>query len=345
MITIIVPVYNTEKYLNRCIDSILSQTYRDFELLLIDDGSNDSCPKICDEYAAKDSRIRVFHKKNGGVSSARNLGLEHAKGDWITFCDSDDYVTEKLLEDYVAKLHYNADLYVQGYIDLNGANLHKYFKEEFIKLDDGLIETEEIRKRALYSYLFNKMFRREIIQIHNIRFDTSITMVEDTIFVFKYMNFISSVCHIATANYYYEINENSASNKIHSVDSWGAWFNASYSLFQPYLSINSEFANRELRHLWNSMIDAINNRYFIGTPRRERVKMIKYLKTIDTKPSGIYNLSTKGIISVSISFMPIVITDLLLYLFSKFKLHNRSQRLAKKHKQYQIADYSSYKTK
>ena len=89
MVSIIVPVYNTEKFLHRCIDSILAQTYTDFELLLIDDGSKDSSGTICDEYAAQDARVRVFHKENGGVSSARNLGLDNARGEWVTFVDSD----------------------------------------------------------------------------------------------------------------------------------------------------------------------------------------------------------------------------------------------------------------
>ena len=91
-ITVIVPVYNTEKYLRRCVDSILAQTFTDFELLLIDDGSTDGSGAICDEYAKKDSRVRVFHKEIGGVSSARNLGLDKAYGEWISFVDSDDWI-------------------------------------------------------------------------------------------------------------------------------------------------------------------------------------------------------------------------------------------------------------
>ena len=97
-ISVIVPVYNTEQYLRRCIDSVLAQTYKDFELLLIDDGSKDSSGAICDEYAAQDARVRVFHKENGGVSSARNVGLDNAQGEWITFIDSDDYFLSKGLE-------------------------------------------------------------------------------------------------------------------------------------------------------------------------------------------------------------------------------------------------------
>ena len=93
--SVIVPVYNTEKYLHRCIDSVLAQTYQDFELLLIDDGSQDSSGAICDEYAARDSRVKVFHKENGGVSSVWNVGLDHARCEWITFVNSDDYIEEK----------------------------------------------------------------------------------------------------------------------------------------------------------------------------------------------------------------------------------------------------------
>lgn len=91
-ISVIVPVYNVEKYLRRCIDSILAQTFTDFELLLIDDGSKDNSRDLCDGYAMKDERVRVFHKKNGGVSSARNLGLDNAKGEWVSFVDADDYL-------------------------------------------------------------------------------------------------------------------------------------------------------------------------------------------------------------------------------------------------------------
>ena len=96
-ITVIVPVYNTEKYLRRCVDSILAQTFTDFELLLVNDGSTDGSGAICDEYAQKDSRVRVFHKENGGVSSARNIGIDNAQGDWITFIDSDDRIEQRHL--------------------------------------------------------------------------------------------------------------------------------------------------------------------------------------------------------------------------------------------------------
>ena len=97
-ISVIVPVYKAEKYLHRCVDSILAQSYTDFELLLIDDGSPDNSGAICDEYAIKDSRVRVFHKQNGGASSARNKGLDHANGEWVSFVDSDDWIEPQMVE-------------------------------------------------------------------------------------------------------------------------------------------------------------------------------------------------------------------------------------------------------
>lgn len=104
LISIIVPVYNSEKTLCRCVDSILAQTYQNFELILIDDGSIDQSGKICDDYVRLDSRVRVFHKKNGGVSAARNVGLDNAKGTWLTFIDSDDYIQENYLS-YIISVH------------------------------------------------------------------------------------------------------------------------------------------------------------------------------------------------------------------------------------------------
>lgn len=103
-ISVIVPVYNAEKYLHRCIDSILNQTFPDFELLLIDDGSKDQSGEICDEYAKKDSRVKVFHKENGGVSSARNVGIDNAVGEYICFCDSDDWVEKTWLLSFFERM-------------------------------------------------------------------------------------------------------------------------------------------------------------------------------------------------------------------------------------------------
>ena len=99
LITVVVPIYNVEDYLNKCIESIVNQTYKNLEIILVDDGSPDNSPKMCDDWAKKDKRIKVIHKENGGVSSARNIGIDKSKGEWITFVDADDWIEKTYIED------------------------------------------------------------------------------------------------------------------------------------------------------------------------------------------------------------------------------------------------------
>lgn len=120
-ISVIVPVFNTEKYLRLCVESILAQTYTNIEVLLIDDRSKDASGKICDEYALKDKRVKVFHKLNGGVSSARNFGLERATGKWITFVDSDDYIEKDYLIT-LSKYTENSEFVIGGFKSSNGGD-------------------------------------------------------------------------------------------------------------------------------------------------------------------------------------------------------------------------------
>lgn len=180
MISVIVPVYNSEKYLHRCIDSILAQTYTDFELLLIDDGSKDNSGKICDEYAAKDSRIRVFHKENGGVSSARNMGLDNAQGEWITFVDSDDWVEN----DAYISLDKNSDkdIIINSFLMYYEGN---FYKEGDISL---YISSKKQKDDFLFKYLHtgllttvcSKIYKKDIIG--DIYFDKNVVVGEDTLF-------------------------------------------------------------------------------------------------------------------------------------------------------------------
>ena len=117
LISVIVPVYNVEQYLPKCIDSILAQTYENLEIILVEDGTKDSSGVICDEYAAKDARIRVIHKENGGLSSARNAGMEIARGEYFGFVDSDDWIEPEMYENLMALAQkYDADVFVKGYI-------------------------------------------------------------------------------------------------------------------------------------------------------------------------------------------------------------------------------------
>ena len=144
-VSVIVPVYKAEKYLHRCVDSILSQTFTDWELLLIDDGSPDRSGEICDEYAKKDTRIRVFHKENGGVSSARNMGLDIAKGKWIVFVDSDDWCEPDYLVDFFfVNVELSAeDMVLQGRKDEFAGNVTGIFDlkdKMYTNISEGMLE-------------------------------------------------------------------------------------------------------------------------------------------------------------------------------------------------------------
>lgn len=205
MISIIVPVYNAEQYLHRCIDSILAQSYTHFELLLIDDGSKDASGAICDEYAARDCRVRVFHKENGGVSSARNLGLDNAQGEYITFCDADDYVGPDWLAAYSEAIANNVDLAIQGYYAIDGDNtVEKQLQPHSgnsIKAKRQLITS--LMSQGMYGYLWVKLFRRAIIEEHAIRFDAQSTFREDEQFFSKCLEYTSSFIYTDRVGYYY----------------------------------------------------------------------------------------------------------------------------------------------
>jgi len=185
-ISVIVPVYNAEKSLPRCIDSILSQTFSDFELLLIDDGSTDGSGRICDEYADKDGRIRGFHKENGGVGSARNVGLDNARGEWITFVDSDDWATE----DYFARFYptEDCDIVIQSFL-VNGKPTEDSIDDlsDHVYSDMHGFADKDMCKSSCVLAPWAKMFRREIIERIRLRFDERFSSGEDSVFVLSYV--------------------------------------------------------------------------------------------------------------------------------------------------------------
>lgn len=201
-ISVIVPVYNTEKYLRRCVDSILAQTFTDFELLLIDDGSTDTSGAICDEYASADSRVRVFHKPNGGVSSARNLGLDNAQGEWIAFADSDDYVEHDWLSSMVSLIHADCDLVCCGF------QIHKADCSSIIGKgvsyngnNTGLVDL--LKQTGMEGSLWNKLFRLSIIKSHNMKFNLNFIFREDEEFFFRYLVLCKKCASTDSPMYHY----------------------------------------------------------------------------------------------------------------------------------------------
>lgn len=201
-LSIIVPVYKVEKYLPRCIDSILAQTFGDFELILIDDGSPDGCGRICDEYARKDKRIVVIHQKNMGVSAARNAGLDIAHGRYIGFVDSDDWIEPQMYEVMMDAIRENgADMAVCGvrYADEDGKFTRADMLSEGVYSRDGLLEDVFAMPNRLGGGCCNKVF--DASKIASVRFKVGMTIAEDALYLFDCFMRIDGAVKIGDALY------------------------------------------------------------------------------------------------------------------------------------------------
>lgn len=201
LISVIVPVYKVEKYLDKCVGSIVNQTYQNLEIILVDDGSPDNCPKMCDAWAEKDNRIQVIHKKNGGLSSARNAGLDLCSGDYICFADSDDWLDADMISDMQSLAEKaNADVVMcDFYIEKTDGEC------EIITTESRCFEKEE----ALYFYLIdkirpevcNKMYKASLTD--NLRFDEAIKYAEDVPFNYEVFRRSKKIYNSGVPKYHY----------------------------------------------------------------------------------------------------------------------------------------------
>ncbi len=207
LISIIVPFFNREKTLGRCIESIAAQTYKNLEIILVDDGSSDDSAKVCKALAENDSRITYVYKENGGVSSARNLGLEKAHGEFIGFIDSDDFIEsemyQRLLEPF--EKYGDIDITCCGCV---GDRIEGFdYKESFLTREKAQILLFDVMNRENYfkGYGVNKLYKAGIIKNNRIAFDTTLAAGEDKLFVFDYLTFCNKVCLIPYFPYHYEL--------------------------------------------------------------------------------------------------------------------------------------------
>lgn len=252
MISIIVPVYKAEQYIHRCIDSILAQSHADFELLLVDDGSPDDCGAICDEYAAKDTRIRVFHKENGGVSSARNFGVDNAKGEWIAFIDADDYVHPDFL----------ASLYAQHDADFIVGSFQIVGSDEIwdVLLNDHLYDKSSLKENVFtllmkinFQTPWGKLFNFELLRTHHLRFDEKMIANEDFLFVMNYLLHIESLRTCASPYYFYERgNVNGLSQNSRYFDEYFYGMDA----FESATNALTQVFGDVLKHMYNICVRA-----------------------------------------------------------------------------------------
>lgn len=224
--SVIVPIYKVEKFLPKCIESILQQTYANFELILIDDGSPDNCPQICDEYAEKDNRIKVIHKSNGGLVSARNIGIKQATGNYICYVDGDDWIVKETL--------YKINKIIEKYsdIDMIVFNLERIFKDSNEKIEfyvePGLYNKDKLEKE-IYPYLMydnrkpfcvgtlfpaacNKIYKTELLKEHYCS-DERIKMGEDNAFTYECALYSNNIYFLNDILYEYnQLNETSFAN-------------------------------------------------------------------------------------------------------------------------------------
>lgn len=202
LFSIIIPVYNAEHVLERCVNSVLNQTVEDFELLLIDDGSTDSSGVICDRFAEKDQRVRVFHKKNGGVSSARNIGLDNVIGKYIVFVDSDDYIDIEYLEHFEVD-RFNHDILITGYYvenELSELICSRQFDVKEYQTREDFCDAYVIGR---FNYVWGKAIKREVIIQSNAKFDETISLSEDTLFVIDLLTHVRKVRVSNCVDYHY----------------------------------------------------------------------------------------------------------------------------------------------
>lgn len=206
-ISVIVPVFNAEAFLVQCVNSILVQRFKDFELLLIDDGSTDGSALVCDSYAVSDDRVRVFHKKNGGVSSARIYGLKEARGEFIAFVDADDIISESYLEHL---LSVDSDLTVVGFEKVVGALGKKYTPNEFCFFDLNELPIHWVHPPKIcfyYHFPFCKLFRSKIIRDNQLFFNEKLSFSEDLCFNLEYYSLIDTITELPYADYIYRFDQ------------------------------------------------------------------------------------------------------------------------------------------
>ena len=194
-VSVIIPIFNAEKYLRRCLDSVINQSYNNIEIILVDDGSKDSSPAICDEYAAKDSRIKVIHKKNQGVSAARNTGIETAKGEFLVFLDADDYLSLNCIECLAKYSDY--DFVICAYQEFGYRELVKGPKgvtKIDVKKDIPILWNKSYSPYWLY--VWGKLFKTNVVKDNKLSYDPEMKYLEDFCFVLRYMSCITKACLI-----------------------------------------------------------------------------------------------------------------------------------------------------
>ncbi len=259
-ISIIIPVYNVEKYINKCINSVLEQTYKNLEIILVDDGSTDNSGNICDEFKKKDKRIKVIHKINGGLSSARNAGIECATGNYIGFVDSDDYIETDMFETLCSLIkQYKADISIVSLYEVynnkiisvrNSGKLELFTKIEAMK--------ELLTDRKIKSYACNKLFKKELFQ--NVKYPISKNFedIATTLLLFEQSN---KVVLLQQPKYYYQRRDDS----ITGVKNYKTYKDKLDVSYEKFMYLDGKYKELDIYNAYNYAINILNIYCVIST--------------------------------------------------------------------------------
>lgn len=331
MISVIIPVYNVENYLPKCIESILSQSYQDFEAIFVIDGSPDKCYKICQSYAEKDSRIRIINKENEGVSKARNVGIQEAKGDWIVFIDSDDWVTPDYLSTFNVRNANNIDLIISGIeiIDNRTGNIINNISYNDLDIEEADFSRDFLPNKLFFAgHPIGKAFRRSTILRSHIFFDEHLSFHEDHIFVLDYLLHCKCIRLRSMNTYNYRVyhSTSSLSTKRHH---WKALLDSSIKMLDRLQALSQKFqlneSSKEFRHCisfcYGPMFSAVFSLYDLELNRNERRNVLsKILFDKKNLYKGLISETLKSrFILIMICKMPFCITDLFFLLVRKYR--------------------------
>lgn len=314
-ISIIVLIYNKENYLKKCLDSIINQTYSDFEVLLIDDGSTDNSGQICDDYEKRDGRFKVFHKENGGVSDARNFGMKHSSGEYITFVDADDHLSPDFLQNFNPSL--GADLYVQAVTVVeNSTECGSSF--EYMELNNESSISDFFRKTLPYTpagYALrlstSKLYKKSILE--GLYFDKDVLLIEDYLFNMKFYQKIKSLVVVTGTGYYYNTDNSILSKRKYPVDKFIDWqlqlHTEIYKLSKLWncTDMFEEIVRLRFRHIFGTTLK--NNRYSSNDRYKIYNFMSNYLKKEECK-SVTLDKSTNLIRLLPTSYLSFLIIEL-----------------------------------
>ncbi|MFV0234510.1 glycosyltransferase [Empedobacter falsenii] len=283
LITIIIPVYNVEAYIEKCLLSVQNQNFKDFEVILVNDGSTDKSQNKAQNFVNNDSRFQIINIKNQGVSNARNIGLSLAKGKYIAFIDSDDYVSENYLLDFVNDIPKSENfIIIQNAFDSIDYVISPKFN--FIGAqfspDKHMYQLFKNNSNIEFGYLWNKFFVNRIIQKYDIKFDYNKALFEDEEFYYDYLTHIDTIVTSAKSNYYYVSRNNSAIKKKWDINYYLMKFDLRNNLFQRFKQngwINKNELDDLMTDYFNKYIYIIFKEHIYNLDDNNRVKNMKHL--------------------------------------------------------------------